>query len=112
MITLPQLVMILEHASAELPKAEHEILEKSCMLFEDSAKNAIGSYLFGWPPLGEAAVAKHGDTPLLDTGALRDSIEHNVAEHDAAVGTNVEYAKGVRDVANPGQALYGGRVGP
>ena len=54
----------------------------------DAAKEAIGTYEFGWPPLGPAAVAKHGDTPLLDTGALRTSISwHLLNDFEAEVGT-------------------------
>ena len=76
---------------------EHHMLgsmEEACKMIEDDAKDAIGTYRYGWPPLGEAAVAKHGDTPLLDTGALKDSIQHTVVSpHEGYVGTNVEYAK-------------------
>lgn len=77
---------------AELGIAQHHLLEKSCVMLEESAKDAIGTYEFNWPPLGPAAVAKHGDTPLLDTGALKDSIEHQVHGSEAWVGTNVPYA--------------------
>lgn len=77
---------------AELGIAQHEVLEKACTIFETSAKEAIGTYEFGWAPLGPAAIAKHGDTPLLDSGALRDSIEHQVHGSEGWVGTNNEYA--------------------
>lgn len=79
-------------ASLEGPK--RSAMEKACVILEDSAKEAIGTYEFGWPPLGEAAIAKHGDTPLLDTGALKGSITHEVESGELAyVGTDVEYAK-------------------
>jgi len=69
-------------------------MKEACVIIEDDAKDAIGTYRYGWPPLGPAAVAKHGDTPLLDTGAMRDSIKHTVeSAHVGYVGTNSEYAK-------------------
>ena len=55
----------------------------------DSAKSAIGTYRYGWAPLGPEAVAKHGDTPLLDTGALRDSIQAFVQMHGVGHGRTV-----------------------
>lgn len=69
-----------------------EGLEKAAQLVETEAKSAIGSYRYNWPPLGPTAVAKHGDTPLLDTGALRESIEHVVEGNSAFIGTNSEIA--------------------
>jgi hypothetical protein len=50
------------------------------VLLEDSAKEALGTHEFGWPPLQPETIARKatGDSPLLETGALRDSIKHNV----------------------------------
>lgn len=94
MLTPLQMGVILEHVAAKIHSEGREILEPVAVMLETSAKDAIGTYRFGWPPLGEAAVAKHGDTPLLDTGALQASISHMVEDsHHASVGTNVEYAK-------------------
>ena len=46
------------------------------LIVKEKAKAVIGTYAYGWPPLAEATLAhKKGDTPLLETGALRDSIE-------------------------------------
>ena len=55
----------------ELDRHAHKAMEEACVILEDDAKDAIGTYRYGWQPLGPAAVAKHGDTPLLDTGAMR-----------------------------------------
>ena len=71
----------------------HEDLEKGAKILKDSAQDAIGTYKFGWPPLGPDAVARHGDTPLLETGALKGSIEYEVGATDAWVGTNDYKAK-------------------
>jgi len=51
--------------------AAEGILSEWAVMVRDRAKESIGTYRYGWTPLGPAAVAKHGDTPLLDTGALR-----------------------------------------
>ena len=53
-------------------------VEKACRMVEKEAKRAIGTYLFEWEPLKPETVARKttGDSPLLETGELRDSIEH------------------------------------
>lgn len=70
-----------------------EDLEKGAKILKDSAQDAIGTYKFGWPHLGPDAVARHGDTPLLETGALKGSIQYTVGALDAWVGTNDYKAK-------------------
>jgi HK97 gp10 family phage protein len=69
-------------------------MEEACKILEDSAKGAIGTYEFGWPPLAESTLArKAADTPLLETGELRDSIRHTVESPKTGwVGTNDEKA--------------------
>jgi hypothetical protein len=52
--------------------------EEVMVFVEHEAKAAIGTYAYSWPKLGPSAIARHGDTPLLDTGALEASIEHTV----------------------------------
>jgi hypothetical protein len=49
-------------------------------MVEETAKDAIGSYVFNWPRLKTSTVARKatGDTPLYETGELRDSISHVV----------------------------------
>jgi phage gpG-like protein len=65
----------------------------------EEAKTAIGTYRLDWPPLKPETVARkaRGDTPLLETGELRDSIEHMVAREGTEVvgyvGTNDPIAK-------------------
>jgi phage gpG-like protein len=77
--------------------ANEAILTEWAVTVRDAAKEAIGTYKFGWEPLGPAAVARHGDTPLLDSGALRDSISAFVEMHGpengrAVVGSNEDTA--------------------
>jgi hypothetical protein len=65
-------------------------VEKACRMVEKEAKTAIGTYLFDWPPLQPETVARKagGDTPLLETGELRDSIQHVVGRECAEDTTN------------------------
>jgi HK97 gp10 family phage protein len=73
--------------------AKHAALEKVGAIVEDGAKKAIGTYEFGWPPLAQSTIDKKGaDTPLLETGKMRDSIRHEVSGDTVRVGSDVEYA--------------------
>lgn len=68
-----------------------EGLEKAAAMLEQKAKAAIGTYEYGWPPLKAETVARktNGDTPLLETGELRDSYHHTlVSSEEAEIGSN------------------------
>lgn len=70
-------------------------MERAAQLIETRAKAAIGTYAYGWPPLAASTLAKKAaDTPLLETGAMRDSIGHVVAGDgmSASVGSNEDKA--------------------
>jgi HK97 gp10 family phage protein len=73
-----------------LLEASHaKMLKEAAETLRDSAKDAIGTHKFGWEPLAEATLArKQADTPLLDSGELRDSIECNSDERVAYVGSD------------------------
>lgn len=53
-----------------------------------------------------------GIKPLLDTGALRNSITHNATTHSVEVGTNIKYAKTHQFGANQGAFGRTRRGGP
>ena len=66
-------------------------LEKAAKMIVEEAQRVIGTYEYGWPPLKPATVArKEADTPLYETGALRDSIGYEVQcdQLTASVGSN------------------------
>ena len=97
-LSLLELGIVLTGVKAELEHSGHKILERTCVLLEDSAKDAIGNddYIFGWPRLAQSTIDRKGfERPLFETGALRDSITHNVDANgkEAAVGTDLDYAK-------------------
>lgn len=78
MMSPGELAAILKRAAA---KAEVELVEPTealMVVVEQKAKEVIGTYAYGWPELAQSTVdrKRNGDTPLLETGALRDSIQH------------------------------------
>lgn len=54
---------------------KHAALEAGGKEFLKRAQAAIGTYEYGWPPLADETIARksRGDTPLLETGEMRDS---------------------------------------
>ena len=84
---------------ADLKLSQEVCVEKACRMVEKEAKTAIGTYRYDWPRLEPETVARKakGDTPLLETGELRDSIEHIVGREGTEVvgyvGTNNPIAK-------------------
>jgi phage gpG-like protein len=92
--TLAQFAAHLLTYEADLRLTEEACVEKAAVMIEKEAKRAIGTYLFGWEPLKPETIAHKttGDSPLLETGELKESIEHNSGreggEAVAYVGTN------------------------
>ncbi len=86
-------------ASTQIAHAHQQILEEGSLLFENSAKHAIGTYEYGWPQLAESTQAQRvslgysANEPLLRTGDLKDSITHNSDDKEAYVGTDNPIAK-------------------
>lgn len=75
-------------AAVGVERAKHEALEKAAVIVEQEAKRVIGTYEYGWPPLAESTLKKKGaDTPLLETGKMRDSISHEVTGDEARIGS-------------------------
>ena len=97
--SLGSLAAHLATIEADMKLTEEVCVEKACRMVEKEAKTAIGTYRFDWPRLEPETVARkaRGDTPLLETGELRDSIEHVVEREGAEVvgyvGTNDPIAK-------------------
>ncbi len=84
--------------------AEGRALEKVAVIIESDAKRQIGHYqdavgpFQDWAPLAESTEAEKArlgypqDAPLLRTGELRDSIEHEVHGGEAIVGSKQDKA--------------------
>src|SRR4051812_7279553 len=88
--------MLLE-SIVHLKHAEHEAIEHAAVIIETEAKESLGHYQSGWPPLKPDTIAHKatGDSPLLERGQLRDSLKHNVSLGPAEgyVGTDEKTAE-------------------
>jgi hypothetical protein len=80
-------------AKAEIDIPTEAVVAKA----EAKAKEAIGNYSYGWPPLKPETIAHkaNGDTPLLETGAMRDSISHK-AELSAEGAEGLLYSDDIK----------------
>jgi phage gpG-like protein len=69
---------------------EHIFLDEGSRILQTEAKRVLGTYDYGWPALKPSTIAGKttGDSPLLETGDLRDSIERDVQHDVAYVGSN------------------------
>jgi phage gpG-like protein len=71
-----------------LPQAQHAALEIAARIVEADAKRAIGTYRYRWRQLAPSTLArKAANTPLLETGEMRDSISHWSSPTMAVVGS-------------------------
>jgi hypothetical protein len=79
-ISLTEAAAKFAFAASELPKVNRQIIEAACRIVRDEAKGSLGTYQKGWPPLQPETIARKatGDSPLLETGEMRDSIEFTV----------------------------------
>jgi len=94
--TFIELSSILKDAPNRMQPGAAMALEASAQMIEDEAKRVIGTYDYGWPSLQPETIKRKGaDTPLLQSGEMRDSIEHQVDTINmvAVVGSNDPKAK-------------------
>jgi phage gpG-like protein len=79
---------------ADLKLAGSGIIAEWCWAVRENARSALGTYRYGWEPLAASTLArKSEDTPLLETGQLRDSIGIKLSHDRGEVGTNDPYAE-------------------
>jgi phage gpG-like protein len=98
--TLESMAAFLTEMAIVMPAGEHAALTQAAALVEAEAKGEIGNYqgaagpFAAWAPLQPATIDRkaNGDTPLLETGEMRDSIGTIVDGHDAYVGSNNDKA--------------------
>jgi len=73
--------------------ARHRALDRGGEIIETEAKRVIGTYDYGWELLAESTLArKSADTPLLETGEMRDSISHQVVGDSVQIGSDNQKA--------------------
>jgi phage gpG-like protein len=88
--TLNEAADFLTRITIAMPDAKKRALTKAGKLVKEEAKRVLGTYDYGWPSLQPNTI-KHkatGDSPLLETGKLRDSIEYKVVGDVVSVGSN------------------------
>jgi phage gpG-like protein len=84
----------LERIDDEMQEASAGIIAKACEMVCTEAKHVLGTHDYNWPALKPETIARKitGDSPLLETGEMRDSIEWNADEHEGHVGSNDDKA--------------------
>jgi hypothetical protein len=89
-LSLAEFAAKLIASDRNLKVAETEVIAAACALVAGRAKDLIGVPQPGWPPLSpETLKRKDGiNTPLLETGELRSSVEWNSDDQEGYVGTN------------------------
>ena len=72
----------------------HAIVARACEMVANAAKEALGTYEFGWVSLKPETIARkmRGDSPLLETGELKNSIQWNSSGNEGHVGSNLDKA--------------------
>src|SRR5580700_12227932 len=92
-LNLEEFAALMMKIGVEMPAAQHAALERAAQLVEFEAKRVIGTYEYGWPLLADSTVArKSADSPLLETGEMRDSIQHNSSPTEAHIGSDNDKA--------------------
>lgn len=78
----------------DLKEVNHAIIVKACQLVAAEARRVLGEGYPEWPALQPETIARkmRGNTPLLETGELRASIEWNAEGNKGFVGSNNDKA--------------------
>jgi hypothetical protein len=91
--TLLGFVAHLRTIERDMTVLEPAIIRRACELVCEEAKRVIGTYDYGWPQLSPATLAhKFYNTPLLETGEMRASIEWTTEGLQGWVGSNNDKA--------------------
>jgi len=92
--SLTSFAAFLAGSVAAMEHSKHEALDRAAKVVQDEAKRVLGTHDYNWPPLKSETIAHkaNGDTPLLETGELRDSIKRSVGHDEAVVGSDNDKA--------------------
>jgi phage gpG-like protein len=87
--TLVEFAAKLLRAEVEMKIADAEVIRRACEIVCQAARDIVGVPQPGWPALSPVTLArKMANTPLLDTGEMKDSIQWNSDGHEGYVGSN------------------------
>jgi phage gpG-like protein len=77
-------------AEVNMEIATREVLAAACAILADEAKQLIGVPHAEWPALAAVTLERKDgvNSPLLESGAMRDSIGWNSDAHEGYVGSN------------------------
>lgn len=97
---MSKLFSVLEFAAhlRSIERDMHEvgpmIIEKACAMVCEEARRVLGTHDYDWPELKPETIARkiRGDTPLLETGAMRDSITWTAKGLEGQVGSDSQIA--------------------
>jgi hypothetical protein len=98
--TIPSFVAHLTGMMMHMPMAQHSALETAALIVKAEMKRVLGTHDYHWPPLAPSTIARKatGDSPGLETGEMRDSIQHHVGhtgragELEADIGSDLDKA--------------------
>ena len=88
--SLAETILEFQRMGRDLKVAQEVSIAAACAEIAYQSKDAIGTYKFGWTPLKPETIARKttGDSPLLETGELRDSIKWNADEKEGYVDSD------------------------
>jgi len=86
--TLKSFAAFLTASIAGIEEAKKHALEKGAEIIAEEAKRVLGTKDYDWLPLAPLTIAGKatGNSPGLETGEMRDSVEYNADSHEAYVG--------------------------
>lgn len=95
-MTVDEFARAVEGLQPRLVKGVGKALDEHAQVVAKTAAGYLGEYQPGWPALAPSTIAKHGDTPLLDTGEMKASVNVEKVSTPGAVqtdsiGTSKEY---------------------
>ena len=95
-MTVDEFEIALNALPAALERHVREALHDHAVAVAQVASDYLGEYQRGWAPLSPSTIAKHGDTPLLDTGAMKTDISALPVQTSGAtltesIGTSLPY---------------------
>lgn len=70
-------------------EANRHALHYAGQRVQREARRVLGTYDYGWPSLSAMTLSRKGaNTPGVETGELRDSIQYTVGRESVGIGTN------------------------
>src|ERR1700687_5917966 len=91
--SIASFIVKLKTIELEMKVLDHAIVARACEMVAEEARRVIGEGYDDWPALAPSTLAKKMmNTPLLETGELRGSIECNSEGNSGEVGSNLDKA--------------------